>query len=262
MRRHRQLTIRVLCGLLGLAAAAAVVAAGGVRLVTPPAPDAVILRLDPRVARPPVPVAGVARDRELLVRADRLQYQHRFDAAEAALGQWLAKNPGDGAVLLKRAQLRIAMGRPQAALADCLRAAANLPALAASGCEAQVLGSLGERARARRLIESALAAAGAGQGAVPATASAIARQPARADLSWAAGIAAELADRAGDPLAAERWHKLALATAGHSHYPRIAYAEFLLAQRQPERVLKLLAAAPDDAAVMSLRRRALLERRT
>lgn len=230
---------------------AASLAEGGVTIRTPPSADTVILKLDPRVAQRTAPASSSEANRDLLVRADRLQYLHRFAEAEHLLDQWLRASPWDENVLLQRAQLRIAQRKPQAAMADCLRAAARLSALAASGCEAQVLLSLGEISRGRRLIEAVLRTDTASVGTIENL----------AERSWAAGIAAELAERARDWDAAERWHRLAMATAGNSHYPRIAYAQFLLAQRQPQRVVTLLAAVPDDPSVMSLRRRAIAELR-
>ena len=141
---------------------------------------------------------------------------------------------------LERARLRVAQGRPREALADCARATAALEALVATGCRAEAMGALGAVAAARAMLETALSQADSTPSA----------------RSWAQGIAAELAARDGDLAAAERWHRAALAAAGRAHYPRVAYAEFLLAQGRTREVLQLLADAPDDATVMRLRRRA------
>lgn len=217
------------CALLALRAAAQ-----PPTVITPSAPETVVLRLEPRLTR--ATHALTAREQ-----ADRLQYRHRFAEAETVLDGWLAQHPDDAAARLQRAQLRIERNNPRGALADCLQAAPLLSALAASACEAQALAALGRVTRARELVESAL----------ERTADAA---PVR---SWASGIAAELAARERDMAAAERWHRAALADAGSAHYPRVAYAEFLLGQGRATEVLPLLAAATEDATVLRLRRRAL-----
>lgn len=202
--------------------------------ITPADPDAVVLRLEPRLTR-------ASRGLTPLQQADRLQYRHRYAEAEAVLGAWLAQHPDDVTARLQRSQLRIARDNPRGALADCLHAAPRLSALAASACQAQATAALGSVDRARELVETALQRA----------------TDARAVRSWAQGIAAELAARDSDFPAAERWHRAALTDAGDAHYPRVAYAEFLLSQGRAAEVLPLLANAPEDATVLRLRRRAL-----
>lgn len=202
--------------------------------ITPASADTVVLRLEPRLTRPSHALTP-------LEQADRLQYRHRYAEAEAILDAWLERRPDDGAARLQRSQLRMARGNPRGALADCLQSASQLTALAASACQAQAMAALGALPRARALLEAALARA---SDAPPV-------------VSWAQGIAAELASGERDFAAAERWHRAALATAGTAHYPRVAYAEFLLARGRAAEVLPLLADAAEDATVLRLRRRAL-----
>lgn len=202
--------------------------------ITPASPDTIVLRLEPRLTR----ASHVLTQRE---QADRLQFRHRYAEAEAVLDGWLAQQPDDVAARLQRAQLRIARENPRGALADCLQAAPQLSALAASACQAQAMASLGAVPRARELVEAALQRS----------------SDTRAVQSWAQGIAAELAVRDRDLAAAERWYRAALRDAGGSHYPRVAYAEFLLAQGRAAEVLPLLETTPEDATVLRLRRRAL-----
>lgn len=206
-----------------------------------PHDDAVVLTLEPRNSQ-----RGT-----LLGEVDRLQYQHRFSAAERRLSDWLAQRPEDAAARVQRAQIRLAQGNARGALADCIHATSQLDALTATACRAQALGQLGEIATARAMLEAALAAQ---------SGSALAgdhRAPSDDVLSWASGIAGELAQRAGQPREAEAWFKRSLATAGSAHFPRIAYAEFLLAERRHGDVLALLSASPDSSAVIALRRRAM-----
>jgi predicted Zn-dependent protease len=180
---------------------------------------------------------------DLLALADRLQHQHRFGAAEAVLAAHLANNPDDANTLLRRAQIRLEAGKSREALADCLRASARLSALAASACQAQAMAQLGQARRAREQIEAALAQSGDADTV--------------ATVSWATGIAAELAAQLGDTAAAEAHYRHSLATAGDAHFPRIAYAQFLLDQKRPRDALRLLASAHDDSSVRRLRRLAL-----
>jgi hypothetical protein len=163
---------------------------------------------DPVSAAPQADGTGIAVQ---LARADRLQAGHRFDEAEGVLDAVLARQPGDAQAHLMRSQVRIARGQPRGALADCVAASGRLDALAASACVAQAQAALGDPVSARRLVERALAAAGVSS-------------PTR---GWAAGIAAELAAGDCDPVAAERWYRLAIADSGHAHYPELAYREYL-----------------------------------
>ena len=239
----RRSALRLWLQALALPAAALATGAveAGVKLFTPVSREEVVLQIDVRSEQRWATAIDSSDRASVLRAADRLQFQHRFDEAEALLTRWLRESPLDTDVLLQRAQLRIAQKNPRGALADCLRAAPRLDALAASACQAQAEGALGQVAGARRLVESALAH-------THSTASV---------ASWAQGIAAELAARDGATSVAEGWYRAALATDGSSHYPRVAYAQFLLDQKRPDDALQLLAAAPDTPSVMRLRRRAL-----
>jgi tetratricopeptide (TPR) repeat protein len=213
--------------------AAAAVAEPALR-ITPATPDTIVLRLEPRLTR-------ASHALTPLEQADRLQYRHRYAEAEAILDEWLAARPADVTARLQRAQLRVARGNPRGALADCVTAAPQLSALAGSACQAQAIAALGDLRRARALIEAAL------QRSTDNV----------AVESWARGIAAELAMRTGDNATAERWYRAALAGSGGAHFPRVAYAEFLLSQGRAAQVLALLENAPEDATVLRLRRRAI-----
>ena len=239
LRPPRQRPVSVYVLLVAGALASAVEA--GTQLFTPPSRETVILQLDPR-GQPGRAVETRDGDRSwTLQQADRLQYQHRFAEAESLLTRWLAAAPLDTDALLQRAQLRVAQNNPRGALGDCLRASPRLDSLAASACQAQAQGALGQISAARQLIEAALARS----------------RSSTAIESWAQGLAAELAARDGAIGDAERWHRAALANAGGAHYPRVAYAEFLISQRRRSDALQLLASAPDSSTVMRLRRRAL-----
>jgi HupE / UreJ protein len=202
---------------------------------------------------PPAATAVDIADRPAVLRAvDSLQYAHQFAAAERLISRRLAFEPDDGAALVQRSQLRIALHDYRGALADCVRASRDLDALTASACQAQAEGALGRVREARRLVETALARA-----AERPPADAAAPDDPAQSLGWAQGIAAELAARDGDPDAAEIWHHAAIAHAGAGHFPRLAYAQFLLERQRPRAALDLLADAGDSASVVDLRRLAL-----
>jgi hypothetical protein len=97
-----------------------------------------------------------------------------------------------------------------------MRAAPRLSALAASACQAQALAALGDRDQARQIVERVLAQ----------------ETGSNAEISWASGIAAELAEKSGDLVGAEARLQRALDSAGGAHYPRVAYAEFLLRRQR------------------------------
>ena len=200
----------------------------------PASADTIVLQIDKRLGGLPARAAPVQL-------ADELQYQHKFAAAETVLNDWLLAHPADAAALLQRSQLRVALGNPRAALADCMRAAPQLTALAASACQGQALAALGERDQARQIVERVLAQ----------------EVGSNAEISWASGIAAELAEKSGDLVGAEARLQRALDTAGGAHYPRVAYAEFLLRRQRFHGAWRLLKDAEDSSAVMRLRRLAL-----
>jgi tetratricopeptide (TPR) repeat protein len=201
---------------------------------TPASADTIVLHLDKRLG-------GLPALTTPLQVADELQYQHKFPAAETVLNEWLSAHPADAAALLQRSQLRVALGNPQAALADCMRAAPRLSALAASACQAQALAALGDRDQARQIVERVLAQ----------------ETGSNAEISWASGIAAELAEKSGDLVGAEARLQRALDSAGGAHYPRVAYAEFLLRRQRYHDAWRLLEVAEDSSSVMRLRRLAL-----
>ena len=200
----------------------------------PASADTIVLHIDKRLGALP----ALATPLQV---ADELQYQHKFPAAETVLNDWLSAHPTDASALLQRSQLRVALGDPRAALADCMRAAPRLSALAASACQAQALAALGDRDQARRIVERVLAG----------------KAGPNAEVSWASGIAAELAEKSGDLVGAEARLRRALDTAGGAHYPRVAYAEFLLRRQRYHDAWRLLEGAEDSSSVMRLRRLAL-----
>ncbi len=177
----------------------------------------------------------------LMPYADMLQYRHEFAASEGVLTRVLSRQPGDGTARLARAQARLALGNARGAAGDCLLAARSIDPLAASACMAQARGMLGDPGPALELVQQAL------------------RSVSSTDdvRSYASGIAAELADKTGQPELAERWYLEALRTAGWRHFPALAYADFLIARNRPAEALAVLTSRPDTQATRERRAKAL-----
>jgi hypothetical protein len=170
------------------------------------------------LAEPPLPV--------LILRATLRQRRHDFTAALADLDQALARAPGDPQALLSKATIQGVQGRPGETLQTCRLLAGRVERLVEAACRAGARGLGGEARAAYALLERSLATA---RGADPAIA------------SWARTIMAELAVQLGDPAAAVRDFRTALALAGREPYLLGAYADVLLDRPRPEEVLTLLA---------------------
>lgn len=167
---------------------------------------------------PPLPV--------LILRATLRQRRHAFAAALADLERALARAPGDPQALLSQATILGVQGRPKQALHSCQALAGSVERLVEAACRAGAMGLGGAARQAYQLLEEALASAPRADPAIK---------------SWALTIMAELAVQLGEPAAAERHFRAALALTERDPYLLGAYADLLLDQRRPDEVLALLA---------------------
>ena len=167
-------------------------------------------------ASPPVPVR--------LLKAILLQSTHAFGPALAELDVVLLSSPDNAQAWLIRATILQVQGDYAAAASACkrLRAIAAVSALYADVCLAELTGLTGNVATSRAQL-AALASAGAG--APP--------------VGWLAIVEAEMAERAGDDPAADRYYRAALADSGDA-YVKTAYADFLLDRKRSREVMTLL----------------------
>jgi tetratricopeptide (TPR) repeat protein len=160
----------------------------------------------------------------LLLRATIRQSTHDFAGALADLDRLIERAPNDGQALLTRATVLTVQGRYADARADCARVARLAVPLVAVACDASSASLSGEAASAYAALESALA-----------------HSRVNADVvEWAETLAAEIAARRGDPAAAERHFRSALALDSRDPYLLAAYADFLIDQGRAAEAIPLL----------------------
>jgi predicted Zn-dependent protease len=177
-----------------------------------------------------------------LLRAQLLQHRHEFHAAETQLTALVARDPRDRAARLMRAQVRLHLNQPAAAMQDCLTLVPLVDLLTATTCIAQAKAAAGDLTQAYRLVTTAMAAPGGDD----------------QTRSWSAGVAAEFAGRLGDTAAADQWFQAANRLDPDSHYARVSYADWLLWQGACERALQV----SNAGASIADRTRAVLASRT
>jgi hypothetical protein len=117
------------------------------------------------------------------------------------------------------------------------------------------LASLADLGTTTICVAQARAARGDLSGAYRMLTAALQSQPLDAIThGWGAGIAAEIAARSGDTANADRWYREAYALDRTSHYPRVALADWLLAQREFDEARSVASAgsAPADQLRVAL----------
>lgn len=170
-----------------------------------------------RHAAPPVPVR--------LLRATILQSTHQFGPALQDLDAVIAQEPGNGQAWLTRATVLTVQGDYAQATASCARLSALTTQLVTVTCIANVASVTGRAASSERLLDLTLQRSA---GAAPEL------------ESWALTLLAEMATRRGETALAEARYKKALAQQPRDSYLLGAYTDFLLDQRRPQEVVKLL----------------------
>lgn len=170
-----------------------------------------------RQAAPPVPVR--------LLRATILQSTHQFGPALQDLDAVIAQEPGNGQAWLTRATVLTVQGDYAQATASCARLSALTTQLVTVTCIANVASVTGRAASSERLLDLTLQRS---TGAAPEL------------ESWALTLLAEMATRRGETALAEARYKKALAQQPRDSYLLGAYTDFLLDQRRPQEVVKLL----------------------
>mgnify|MGYP001556985097 CR=1 FL=1 len=170
-----------------------------------------------RQAAPPVPVR--------LLRATILQSTHQFGPALQDLDAVIAQEPGNGQAWLTRATVLTVQGDYAQATASCARLSALTTQLVTVTCIANVASVTGRAASSERLLDLTLQRSA---GAAPEL------------ESWALTLLAEMATRRGETALAEAREKKALARQPRDSYLLGAYTDFLLDQRRPQEVVKLL----------------------
>lgn len=171
----------------------------------------------------------------LLLRATLRQTAHQFEPALSDLRAATAREPRNAQAWLTLATVQQVTGDFAGATASCRRLAPLVPAIVAVTCMAGVAGATGH---ARESYE-ALSAVDAGSHASSGIG------------GWVATLQAELAERLGDALAADRAYRRALAADPTDAYARAAYADFLIDQGRAREVVELIpASTPSDPLLL------------
>jgi hypothetical protein len=169
------------------------------------------------LAGPPPPVR--------LLRAQILQFDHRFDAALADLDALLRVQPGDADAWAWRAAIQLVRADYGEARRSCAGLAPLAPPLVAAACGAQVDAATGRAGAAAMALRAALAAS----------------PGADADTRlWVLTRLAETEERRGAWAAAEAAFRSALALGLADVYLQAAFADFLLDRGRAAEVLALL----------------------
>jgi len=166
---------------------------------------------------PPAPVR--------VLRAQILQFDHRFGPALADLDAVLRQQPDNGDAWAWRTAILMVQADYPAARRSCDGLAAQATPLIATACRAQVDAATGQAAAAAQALRSALA-----------------QQPGASPEArlWTLTRLAETEERRGAFPAAEAAFRDALALGLPDVYLQAAYADFLLDRGRPAEVLALL----------------------
>ena len=160
----------------------------------------------------------------LLLRATLKQSQHDFEGALVDLDRLLAVQPSLPQARLTRATVLAVVGRYADARRDCAQLSGRASPMVIAGCDATPASLSGTAAAAYAALTRALTEPGGDPGV----------------REWASTLAAEIAARRGDAVAAEVHFRAALALDPRDAYLRASYADFLLDQNRPRDVVRLL----------------------
>jgi len=163
----------------------------------------------------------------LLLRAVILQSNHDFVGSIAALQRVVSAEPASAQAWLTLAAVHQAQAEYKAALHDCGQFASHTLGLAPDTCTASIMSLTGHAPLALRAITISLAQ----------NADEVRTSPSVG--VWAMTMAAETAERLGDP-STERRYRDALAIDGTDPYLLGAWSDWLLDQNRPQEVVALL----------------------
>ncbi len=181
-------------------------------------------------SRPPVTV--------LVLRANIRQSLHQFGPARIDLEEVVAREPANAQAWLTLATIAQVTGDIATARTSCSKIATLVAPPIHAACMAAIDGGTGQaKAAAASLVRSLQTSAGINR-----------------DLrAWIATLQAELNERAGQNLTAEKFYRQALALDKRDAYTLAAYADYLLDQNRTREVLQLIP-AETDTDILLLRR--------
>ncbi len=160
-----------------------------------------------------------------LLRATLLQSTHHFPEAMQDLDAVVAADPRNSQAWLTRATVQTVRGDYAAATTSCAHLSSLTTELVTITCIANVAGMNGRAAKSEALLDATLRRAGDVDPGMQA---------------WVLTLLAEMAGRRGDAAVAEQRFTRALALAPRDSYLVGAYCDFLLDQRRPREVLRLV----------------------
>jgi hypothetical protein len=160
----------------------------------------------------------------LLLRATLKQSQHDFAGALADLDRLIAIVPADVQARLTRATVLTVTGKYDKARRDCASLAPAASSLIVAACDAAPASLSGDADEAYRNLTQSLQRS----------------RETPAVLEWGETLAAEIAVRRQDVIAAETHFRAAYALDPHDAYLRATYADFLLDQGRPRDALPLV----------------------
>ncbi len=184
-----------------------------------------------QAALTPWPLGPTTPAPVLLLRAVVMQSFHDFDGSVSLLHRVLATDPDSEQAWLTLASVEQVQGNYPAALRDCGQLATHVIGLAPDICTAAIMALTGHAALALKAITISLAENNAEAKAQPETA------------EWAMTLAAEIAERLGDPSTEQRYRD-AMALDGDDPYLLGAWSDWLLDHGRAPEVIELLQ-APD-----------------
>ena len=160
-----------------------------------------------------------------VMRATLLQSTHKFSAALADLNAVVRLDRDNAQAWLTRATILQVLGDYPAARASCAQLSRLAPALIVQTCLSSVASLNGEAETAYRQLDDLLRQA----------------TDTTPDIRiWVQTLLGEIAQRRGDFKAARRQFEQAMALGVPDSYLLAAYADFLLHQNEPEKVIQLL----------------------
>ncbi|HET9679874.1 MAG TPA: tetratricopeptide repeat protein, partial [Gammaproteobacteria bacterium] len=161
----------------------------------------------------------------LLVRARLKQTQHQFSAATKDLQQLLMQQPRNTQAWLLLASVAMVQGNYELARSACAQLLFQAAPLVSTSCVAQLGSMTGKLDASYELLKNRLQASSKKTDTL---------------VQWTSTLLAEMAVRRGDMQAAKQHFEQALSAGQPDIYLISAYADYLLATEQAEKVIALL----------------------
>lgn len=172
-----------------------------------------------KLAEPPVEI--------LVMRATLLQSTHHFDQSLLDLNAVLRKDRKNGQAWITRSTILQVQGEYAKALQSCEQLYPLATKLITTTCVTNIRNLSGQAEQSYQKLKTAYAESG----------------ETNADIQvWVLTLLAEMANRLGDNLAAEKYFQQAIKIEDPDSYLLGSYSDFLLDQHHPQEVIKLLSA--------------------